>query len=135
LPLVQLPLRHPLTWKALPIAIATPRRILVPYARRVCPDIPLPPIDTTNTLVPIPLTRSPSSCFHLLLLPPNRHRKKKRKRKRRMHFYRKYFCPPVPPQILQAPLAFALLPDINLNWSSGSFNRSSGSFNARDPPD
>jgi hypothetical protein len=79
-------------------------------------------------LVPIILSRSPSPTPQLLFPPPHRHRNKKRKKKRRMDFYRKYFRAPPPPRIHQPPLACILAPDIHLN-------RSSGSFNARDPPD
>jgi hypothetical protein len=79
-------------------------------------------------LVPTILSRSPSPIPQLLFPPPHRHRNKKRKKKRRMDFYRKYFRAPPPPRIHQPPLACILAPDINLN-------RSSGSFNARDPPD
>jgi hypothetical protein len=79
-------------------------------------------------LVPTMLSRSPSPIPQLLFPPPHRHRNKKRKKKRRMDFYRKYFRAPPPPRIHQPPLACILAPDINLN-------RSSGSFNARDPPD
>jgi hypothetical protein len=85
-------------------------------------------IVTTELLVPTILSRSPSPSPQLLFPPPHRHRNKKRKRKRRMDFYRKYFRAPPPPRIHQPPLACILVPDINLN-------RSSGSFNARDPPD
>jgi hypothetical protein len=81
-------------------------------------DLPLPTISA----------RSPSPCPQLLFPPPQRHRNKKRKRKRRMDFYRKYFRASIPSKVKQLPLACILLPDVHLN-------RSSGSFNARDPPD
>jgi hypothetical protein len=84
-------------------------------------------VTTTLTVQPIS-SRSPSPIPQLLFPPPHRHRNKKRKKKRRMDFYRKYFRAPPPPRIHQPPLACILEPDINLN-------RSSGSFNARDPPD
>jgi hypothetical protein len=84
-------------------------------------------VPTTLTVQPIS-SRSPSPIPQLLFPPPHRHRNKKRKKKRRMDFYRKYFRAPPPPRIHQPPLACILAPDINLN-------RSSGSFNARDPPD
>jgi hypothetical protein len=91
--------------------------------------------------MPVPVQISPSvvdivedsfdnvsveSYFSIRSPPPQRRRRKKRKR--RMDFYRRYYRSPPPPQILQAPLAVIMVPDIHSN-------RSFGSCNTRDPPD
>jgi hypothetical protein len=88
--------------------------------------------------IPVPVQISPSvvdileeppehvsveSYFSVRSPPPQRRRRKKRKR--RMDFYHRYHRPP-PPQILQAPLAVTMAPDIHSN-------RSFGSYNTRDP--
>ena len=115
----------------------------IPSASSVATDKLFPLFDTSSFVfhMPVPVQISPSvvdivedsfdnvsveSYFSIRSPPPQRRRRKKRKR--RMDFYRRYYRSPPPPQILQAPLAVIMVPDIHSN-------RSFGSCNTRDPPD